>query len=660
MERIKDRERESDHDVERVEKTMAAKGRSTRAGRKPATPVREVAKQIRRRGEEPAVGSDVALRESLRQLDDLYNNAPCGYHSLDENGVFVQINDTELTWLGYERDEILGKKRFTDLITPESRKIFQENFPRFIDRGWVKDLEFEMVCKNGNAMPVLLSATSIKDEKGTFVMSRSTIYDMTERREAQERISQLNRIYRLLIKINEAIVHLRDPDELYRQVCRIAIEEGGFVMAWVGLVDPSSHTVRPVAHHGMDEAYLSRIRIAVDAEPEGMGPTGISVREGRCDICNDFEMDPRMIPWREEALKRGYRSSAAFPMKVRGETFGALTLYAPKKFFFSEEEIRLLQQLTDDVSFAVEFMEQEAQRRQAELELKNYRTHLEELVRERTGELEISNERLQAQIREQRRTQEELRRSEDRYRELAGELARSNRELELFAYTASHDLREPLRKITAFGDRLKTQCSTMLDEKGNDYLARMVNASLRMMSLIDGLLRLSRASTKIASFRRVSLAQVIRDVQGDLEVRLEETGGAIEVGSLPVIEADPLGMRQLFQNLISNALKFCTARPRITIECRAMNEHSHEIEVRDNGIGFEEKYLQVIFQPFQQLHGRGAFEGIGMGLAICERIVSRHRGTITAKSVPGAGSSFIITLPAIQDGSPDRRANPPL
>ena len=230
------------------------------------------------------------------------------------------------------------------------------------------------------------------------------------------------------------------------------------------------------------------------------------------------------------------------------------------------------------------------------------------------------------------------------------DLQQSNKELELFAYTASHDLREPLRKFTVFADRLRIHSGPKLDDKGLDYLARMENAAHRMTQLLDGLLELSRVTTRAGAYGRVDLSKVIEEVQSDLEVRLQETGAVIEAGPLPVIEADPLNMQQLFQNLISNAVKFCTKPPRIVITSRPL-DYLHEITIQDNGIGFEEKYLDVIFKPFQQLHERGTYEGIGMGLAICQRIVSRHHGTITAKSTPGEGSAFIFTLPGRQGGS---------
>ena len=238
----------------------------------------------------------------------------------------------------------------------------------------------------------------------------------------------------------------------------------------------------------------------------------------------------------------------------------------------------------------------------------------------------------------------------------AAELARSNAELEQFAFVASHDLQEPLRKIRAFGDRLKMKCETALPAEGADYLSRMQNAAARMQTLIADLLTFSRIISRFEPFVAVDLGQVVREVLGDLEVRIEKVGATVNVGELPQIEADPLQMRQLLQNLIGNALKFQLpdVKPVIQISARiraADDEYAPsagpicELSIQDNGIGFDEKYLDKIFAVFQRLHNRQEYEGTGIGLAVCRRIVDRHSGRITAHSKPGAGATFIVQLP---------------
>jgi PAS domain S-box-containing protein len=231
------------------------------------------------------------------------------------------------------------------------------------------------------------------------------------------------------------------------------------------------------------------------------------------------------------------------------------------------------------------------------------------------------------------------------------ELARSNAELEQFAYVASHDLQEPLRKVQAFGDLLATESGAALTEEGRDYLRRMQGASRRMQLLINDLLTFSRLTSQGRPYIEVSLARTAQEVLSDLEARLRETGGQVDVGELPRLDADPLQMRQLLQNLIGNALKFHRPNepPRLQVRGRVLPDgEACEITVADNGIGFDEKYLDRIFAPFQRLHGRAEYEGTGMGLAICRKIVERHGGTITARSTPKQGATFVVRLPRRQ------------
>jgi len=254
-------------------------------------------------------------------------------------------------------------------------------------------------------------------------------------------------------------------------------------------------------------------------------------------------------------------------------------------------------------------------------------------------------------------TQAQLLEQETRQRQ---ELARSNADLQQFASIASHDLQEPLRKIQAFGSRLQEKYGEVLNEQGQGYIERMQNAAQRMHILIDDLLILSRITTRAQPFVPVNLAEVTKEVLSDLEVLVQRTGGFVEVGELPTIDAaDPLQMRQLLQNLIGNALKFHRENepPFIRIYSQIIGEQEREsaeesvspalcqITVEDNGIGFDQKYCDRIFQVFQRLHGRSEYQGTGMGLAICRKIVERHNGSITVESTPGQGAKFIVTLP---------------
>lgn len=193
---------------------------------------------------------------------------------------------------------------------------------------------------------------------------------IARRKSSEERLIHLNRLYAVLTHVNQAIVRIRERDALFQEVCRTTVEEGMFRMAWVGQVNSATRLVEPVAHWGFEEGYLKNIRISVEDEPEGRGPTGSAFRAGRSFVCSDIRSDPRMLPWREEALKRGYASSAAFPVQLDGRLIGAFTVYASEPGLFNEENVALLNEVTSDLAFALESMEQEAQRKRAELELR--------------------------------------------------------------------------------------------------------------------------------------------------------------------------------------------------------------------------------------------------------------------------------------------------
>jgi signal transduction histidine kinase len=241
--------------------------------------------------------------------------------------------------------------------------------------------------------------------------------------------------------------------------------------------------------------------------------------------------------------------------------------------------------------------------------------------------------------------------------EYTRKLERSNRELVDFAYVASHDLQEPLRKIEAFGDRLVKKYITVLPEEGQMFVNRMQSAASRMRQLINDLLSYSRVTTAAAPFAKVALNDVLSGVLSDLQIRIEETAATVQVSDLPVIEADAMQMRQLFQNLIGNAIKFRKADIDPVVKITAEFTETHDlpvqgpavvIKIADNGIGFEQQFKEQIFVIFQRLHSRTEYEGTGIGLATCRKIVERHLGSIDALGVPGEGSTFVITFPLSQ------------
>ncbi|MGO9311289.1 MAG: sensor histidine kinase [Syntrophobacteraceae bacterium] len=304
----------------------------------------------------------------------------------------------------------------------------------------------------------------------------------------------------------------------------------------------------------------------------------------------------------------------------------------------------------------------------SEKELKKHRSHLEKLVSERTSELTLTLERLELEITEHMQAQEELTIIRAHLEELvdtrtaelgkanlelkaySAKLERINEELKEFAFVAAHDLQEPLRKIQTFCDMAKHRCSLAPGDPGQEYLDRILNSASRMRHLLRDLLQFSRVATRLEPFKQIDLHKIAREAADVFEKDILETGCSVEIENMPVIEAVETQMLQLFQNLIGNALKYRSKEsPLIRIYGKHDEQGFYEISVEDNGIGFEQQFERLIFKPFQRLHGRGEYEGTGMGLAICRKIVELHGGSIRAEGEPGAGSTFIIRLPLKQN-----------
>jgi PAS domain S-box-containing protein len=528
---------------------------------------------------------------------------------------------------------------FLKSLHPEDRELVTQATRSTLEEGADYNIEFRVIWPDSTVHWVVSKGQVYYDNTGKPVRMTGINIDMTERKRAEEELQRQNLRSQLFAEVTLKIrqsLHIEKilqttVNEVQRifQTDRVLIFQlwsNGFGKIVTEAVNPNLPSVlgRNITEDYFASEYLQRYS------------------QGRIYTIGDVEkaeIPDCLIEFMQEF---NVKAKLAVPIFLKEKLWGLLVAHqctSPRQW--SSFETKLMGQLADQIGIAL----------------------------------------AQAQLLEQETLQRQ-------------ELTRSNAELQQFASIASHDLQEPLRKIQAFGDQLKTKYNQALTEQGQDYVQRMQNAAGRMQTLINDLLTLSRITTKAQPFVPVDLAQVVQEVLSDLEVRVQESNAQVEVGSLPTIDADPLQMRQLLQNLIGNALKFhkTIEPPRVRVYSQVLkDEEQHsaletmlpanvpsltrvglgwiepppeqmdgqlsgnsttpkrcQIMVEDNGIGFDEKYLDRIFNVFQRLHGRSAYEGTGMGLAICRKIAERHSGSLTAKSTPGQGATFIVTLPIQQ------------
>ncbi len=328
------------------------------------------------------VGHDITDRKRAQEAIEfqakLLNTVAELVIATDLNGVITYWNHFAETLYGWSANEMIGSNIVDLAPTSRSRKLAQKLLTR-LQSGKSWSGEFTVVNRGGVAFPALVMSTPIIGEAGARIGAIGVSIDITERKQAELRLAKLNRTLAVLSDVNQAIVRIRLLSELFDKVCRIAIDLGGFRMAWIGLLDPETMRVNPVASAGMTEDYLEKLGVVVDDSPRGYGPTATVMRTGKAIIVNDVEHDPRMEPWRVDALRLGYRASAGLPLRVANETRGVLNLYASQPGFFDDEEIRLLDEMAADISFAMEFADQETQRAKAEMELKRHMLAVEEM-----------------------------------------------------------------------------------------------------------------------------------------------------------------------------------------------------------------------------------------------------------------------------------------
>ncbi len=640
---------------------------------------------VYRDGEGEVVGVFAAARDITEQkkAEDAHGRLASIVESSDDAIVGKALDGTITSWnygarnlYGYSAKEIVGQ-HFKELVPEDHHDEVDEFLAKIRDGNPIDHYETVRQRKDGSQVDVSVKISPIKGADGHIIGASSIARDITEQRAAQQELERASLYNRSLIEASLDPLVTIDPDGRITDVNSATEQVTGLMRAELIGTDFSDYFTEPelaragyqqVFRDGSVQDYPLELRhrsgrvapvlynasvyrdekgnvVGVFAAARDITEQRAAQQElERASLYNrsliEASLDPLVTIDPDGRITDVNSATEQVTGLVRAELIG--TDFSD---YFTEPELARAgyQQVFRDGS--VQDYPLELRHRNGLVTPVLYNASV---YRDETGEV-IGMFAAARNIAETKRTTEEL--------------SRSNSELEQFAYVASHDLQEPLRKIESFGNLLQEELGDKLGEEGDQYISWMQEAAVRMRSLIEALLTYSRVTRVKTLMAKVDLNEVAVGVVNDLQVVIEEVGGQVELGELPAVKADPTQMRQLLQNIIGNALKFhrADAAPIVKVSSRLLQPNEFrpkeftseqrlwEISIADNGIGFDEQYLDKVFTPFQRLHGREDFDGSGIGLAVCRKIVTHHGGTITARSVIGQGSQFIITIPESVD-----------
>jgi PAS domain S-box-containing protein len=542
---------------------------------------------------------DELLARMQMQLDRM----PLACVVLDADLRVSYANAAAERTFGWSAAEMIGRSATQLYVPPERSEIVEDIFLR-LRRGEYVSAAGESVRKDGVRIALEWVNTPLVGRDGEFLGLMSMATDVSERLRAERRLELTQRLFAALSEVNETVVRVREREELFHQLCRICVERMGFLVAFVGLIDTARRHIVPRVCAGPGSSVVREHVFPLDpADALASTVTSTAVRTKRAAVANDVDAEPARAAARPIRERIGSRSTASFPLFQGGEVIGAITVHSEAKDFFDDAVVELLTRMADDISFALDKLDEEDK-------LGALARELEERVRRRTAELEAAN-----------------------------------LELEAFSYSVSHDLRAPVRHVDGFVRLLEKELASP-NAKAAHYLATIAAAAQRMGALIDDLLTLSRTGRQTLELRRVDLGAMLRELIRELSAGAGERGVQWKIDELPEVMADASLLRIVLHNLLSNALKYSRAQTpaRIAVEARAADPGIVEITVRDNGVGFDARFKDKLFGVFQRLHREEEFEGTGIGLATARRIVHRHGHRIWAAGELGKGAAFTFTL----------------
>jgi len=564
------------------------------------------------------------IRSSAQHLKLYREQAPLGVIEWD---VDFRINDWNAAagkMFGYALDEVKGRY-FSDFMLPESAIVDVKNIWSDLigQTGGTKSIN-ENITKDGRIILCEWHNTPLRDEAGKVIGAASIVQDITERQQAAESMKRLNRSLRALSACNEVLVRAADENELLNTVCGIIVDIAGYRLAWVGLVEhDKAKTIRSVAQAGYEEGYLDTVKLTWADTERGQGPGGTVVRTGKPCIIRDIHSDSRFALWRHQAIERGYASVVGLPLVEGRRTFGVLLIYASEVNSFDDEELRLLNELVEDLAYGIMTLRSHKERHQLNRQLQQAQKM--EAIGQLTGGI-----------------------AHDFNNILASILGFTSLALQRFVRDDQAELREYLNEVTQAGERAR--------------------------DLVSQLLAFSRTSSNNASL--LQIPPVIKEVTKLLQATLPssiELSGQIDA-DVPAVMMDMVQLQQVLMNMCINARDAIGDKGHIEIRVRRVysnSDHSNgpndillrhicdachneieaadyiELSVQDTGSGISDDKLNQIFEPFFTTKEVG--KGTGMGLSMVHGIIHQHGGHILVDTQSGVGTTFRLLLPVAED-----------
>jgi len=612
--------------------------------------------------------AEEALRKYAEEVKDLYNNAPCGYHSLDQEGVFVQINDTELRWLGYSREEVVGRLKLADLLTSASKDLFAAAFPRFKEQGWVKDIECDLIRKDGSIMTVLLSATAVYDEQRRFLASRATIYDITELKQAQQVIHENEKKFRLLVEVAPLAILISDENGKITLVNEQAEQLFGYAQA--ELLGQSVEILVPQGARALHPQHRAAYLAAPAMRRMARGRELFAVRKDGSEFPVEVQLSFTENQTGSFIMDITERKQAAAALREQRDFLQLVVDSVPDiilvkdragyfhlvnegtaKIYGTTPTVMVGQRdadIHDNPAAVTLFRQQDLATMDSGQSLfipetiiqgRCYQANLIPL-RNRAGQYDRVL-MVASDVTERKRAEETLQQAFTREKELSELKSR-------FVSVASHEFRTPLSTIAVLTETLSAYRYRLTADQIAQRLDKIRDQVAYLNDVVEDVLQLTHIQARQAKFEPVQLdlnalcRSIIDEFQSQPAVaqRLSYSCDT----QLPTLKLDKRLMRQIMNNLITNAIKYSVPDKRIVVNVTCTGEVLI-LQVCDEGIGIPKADLKYLFEPFHRAANVGAISGTGLGLAITKEAVEMHGGVISVESQLGVGTTFTIRIP---------------